>query len=658
MAVAYVTKNQVARNAAEVPPQGDSTIASPDTFLREKDVAADVRSGLQIFTVAVKNCGLYPANNRIRQASIEKIIDWFTVFLDEHESLRLFVDMDGFLYQGVQVLQENPTESAIIFPFFRDGVQWIEFLEGLDSKELLTLMEHLNRFRMLREEDEDDLVTAMWSSDFQFIKYKTANEFWEIDPVTEIASLKVGFAPPTDPNKQAESQQTLVPITQTKPEKRMGGKALGALLSWLHESGLKKNTESNLFPSDGQLLPPNTGVKTDDGSLDDDDFLEGGYQQQSWAISPGEKAEMEQLLANEAKKGHIGVGIDLTLALLVQHPDPQSMVPVLKFLSDIVKFALARADFSSILLILKKLVGVIQAAAPLLDNLKEEFPKWLAEESVLEGLTHIEPKMEISDRELESLSRFLKFLPVTAGTVFVDIFAKLKDERIKSCLIGAIVARSAYGGMELSLHANTVISPSDLVNIYKCFEGKDISQVVPFISGGAKHITRQVREIASRILLESNTSLISTLTHLLAEPEPSLARQIYFLLGQVRSSVVEKVLIKFLQNTLDLSINRSPELIILCYRTLGLVTSSRIPVDFTANMLLKKDLRSFLGFTNETMQTHRVGAALALHLMPPGFGTEEILSKAAHSFFRSLRQAYNEAKIEADNFKFRFSRQK
>ena len=161
-------------------PQGalEAKASAVPEFARERDIALDVKAGLQLFVVAVKNCGLYPENNKIRQISVEKVYEWFTAFLDEHETLRLFVDMDGFLFQGVQVLQEKPGESAVIFPFFRDGVQWIEFLEGLESKELLTLMEHMNRFRMRREEDEDDLVTAMWSSDFQCIKYKTANEFW------------------------------------------------------------------------------------------------------------------------------------------------------------------------------------------------------------------------------------------------------------------------------------------------------------------------------------------------------------------------------------------------------------------------------------------------------------------------------------------------
>jgi hypothetical protein len=86
---------------------------------------------------------------------------------------------------------------------------------------------------------------------------------------------------------------------------------------------------------------------------------------------------------------------------------------------------------------------------------------------------------------------------------------------------------------------------------------------------------------------------------------------------------------------------------------LGLVATSKGAVDFAANMLLKKDFRSFFGFSSETIQTHRTGGALALQLMPSNFGTEDILNSARRSFFRSLRQACIDAKVHADHYRFR-----
>ncbi|MDR2459390.1 MAG: hypothetical protein LBE38_01205 [Deltaproteobacteria bacterium] len=638
-------------------PKSPAPLGSID-YDPKKDLPAEVRAGLQLFVVAVKNCGLYPSNNKIRQFSVEKAYEWFTAFLDENESLRLFVDMDSFLFQGVQVLQEKPGESAVVFPFFRDGVQWIEFLEGLSPQEFLVLMEHLNRFRSLKEEDEDDLVTSMWSSDFQFIKYKTANEFWEIDPVTEIASLKVGFANTEASARAMKMERTIVPLPKGKEGFHGGGNVIGALMNWLHKSGSEKAEDSGLFRQDGQLSPPKTGLSgaNEDGSSDDEDesdTLEGHYQYQPWAINPREKLEMERLMAAEFVKGPTGVAVDLTLALLFEHNQSQGIYTVMQFLAEIVRFALAKANFQGILTLLKKFAVTIQSGGAALDGLKHEFIRVISDVSVLEGFNHIEPNVEIKADELLALKKFLKFMPANAGKVLVDVAKGVKEERVKSELLNAIADRAQQGGLELSLHANEVLSPKDLVTLFNNFNEKNITTVVPFLSGGAKHVSRQVREIAVRLLLDQNTSFISGMSHLLAEPEPSLARQIYFLLGQTRSSVVEKIIINFLHNTMELSIPRSPELLLLCYRTLGLVAATGAAVEFASSVLLKKDILSFFGVSSADTQIHRIGGALALYLMPPNLGAQDILKSASTSFFRSLRKACAEAKEEAEIYRSR-----
>jgi hypothetical protein len=120
---------------------------------------------------------------------------------------------------------------------------------------------------------------------------------------------------------------------------------------------------------------------------------------------------------------------------------------------------------------------------------------------------------------------------------------------------------------------------------------------------------------------------------------------------------VEKIIIKFLRNTLDMRISRAKDTIVLCYRTLGLTALSAGSVHFCAEMLLKKDMRALFGLTNETEQLHRMGAALALFLMGPNLGQGEVLTKASRSLFRSLKRAYNEAKNVAEEYLARTRRE-
>ncbi|MDR1166760.1 MAG: hypothetical protein LBO66_12995 [Deltaproteobacteria bacterium] len=642
-----------AEKAPSAPPR-----AAPLAF-DDQDVAAEVRAGLQIFLVAVKNCALYPENNKIRQASLAKAQEWFAGFLDERENLKLFVDIDGLLYQGVNVLQEKAGETNVFFPLFRDGVQWIEFQEGLDAAELNKLIELLIGFRMLKEDDEDDLVTAMWGAELQFVKYKTANEFWEIDPITEIASFKVGFAAPgAQPKTPADSLKTMAPIAGPG-EKGVsrGPNVIGALFSYLGSDSRGNREASLMFPKDSQLLPPRTGLSDGGGDREaanpgPENYGSGfDHGAASWELNDSERTVMEDLLSDEARLSQLNVGLDLTLALLVERQDPPGRALVLKFLAEMVRFSLAKGEFQSIYFLLRKFEGLIRAAAPALDHLRAEFQARLSTVQVLDGLAHYEAKITSADAEkLVYLGKILNYLELGASRALAEIAAQIKDETLRAQVLAAVAARARAGGLELALHLNVTLAPKDLVTIVGSLAETDISQVAPFLIGLSRHVRPEVREAAATALLSHDTNLIVSTPHLLAEPESRLQRQIYWLLGQKRSAVVEKAIVKFLRNTLELGIARPPDALLVAYRTLGLCAVSAEAVNFCGNSLLKKNARAFFGVADENERAHRVGAALALIFLSPGLGQDDILARASKSFFRGLKRAYEEAKAEADAY--------
>lgn len=163
----------------------------PDYDVDQNELIAEVKAGLNLLVVAFKNYALYPESNSIRRTSLTKVHQWLGNFISGNENLFLLVAKDSLLFQGEVVLQDKPNEQALIFPLFRDGVQWLEFTDGLTFEELEAFVILLGRFRVLKEEAEDDLVTAMWEAGFTNISYKTADEFWESDPLIDLKSLKV-----------------------------------------------------------------------------------------------------------------------------------------------------------------------------------------------------------------------------------------------------------------------------------------------------------------------------------------------------------------------------------------------------------------------------------------------------------------------------------
>ncbi len=149
-----------------------------------------VKAGLGLFALAVKNFALYPEANHIRRQSLLNFIAWLASFLEEYEKLTLTVEKDRLLVGTEVVFQDKPGEQTLVYPLFRDGIQWFEFTPGTDEEELGAFINLVNRFRILKEEAADDLATALWEADLPHIKYKTADEFWESDPMADIAALK------------------------------------------------------------------------------------------------------------------------------------------------------------------------------------------------------------------------------------------------------------------------------------------------------------------------------------------------------------------------------------------------------------------------------------------------------------------------------------
>ena len=148
-----------------------------------------VRKGVNLMALAIRNFMLYPESNSIRIQSMGNLHQWLVRYLSENDSLRLTVEKDWLLFGKDMVYQDKSDEQPLVAPLFRDGIQWFEFLEGLTVEELGAFIEFICRFRTLKEEAEDDLATCLWDANLEHIKHKTADDFWEIDPMMEINAL-------------------------------------------------------------------------------------------------------------------------------------------------------------------------------------------------------------------------------------------------------------------------------------------------------------------------------------------------------------------------------------------------------------------------------------------------------------------------------------
>ncbi|MDR0355218.1 MAG: hypothetical protein LBJ64_05735 [Deltaproteobacteria bacterium] len=599
-------------------------------YLTLEELVEQIAAGLQIFMVAIKNNSLYPENSSIRQDSLTKLHQWLGAFVNEHESVRLFIDPDSLLFQGAVVHKDRPNEPNLIFPLFRDGLQWIEFQDGLSSDELHTFISLLNRFRQLKEDDEDDIVTAMWGAGLEFIRYKTANEFWDIDPLTEIASFSAG------PGEGEGGGTSLAEKGAKEGRKSVVG--LFRQIDEIDPAEDLKRRESSAAKLPDSLKRLGAGGFSGGGQEDDLEAFD------KISLSPEEKEYLNELLLYETRPKPLLETVEPAMDLLWRLPSLSQAIPVLNFLAEAVKFSLAAGNFDQILHLHSSLANLVAQAGPRLEGSMTYFQKRVSSREILEGLSIYRPPENMSEEVLEKkgqeLEAALLSLSPTAAKELVLVCLSVQTQRLVDAILRVVAAMSPEGGSELVSMINSALPSAKILRLIEHLKWSGKGQAM--LSGLTRHTEPQIREAAAAPLLAENPEHIATMTHLLNEPDPGLNRIVHHHISQQRNKTVEKIVLSFLRQSYETNTLKSPSILFNAYRSLGKTALSPAASEFAEGVLNKKSARALLGLEIEYEVNHRAGAALALSLM----GSREAVEKAAHSMYKDIRRACRLAEEE------------
>ena len=130
----------------------------------EWQAAENVITSLQL---ARKNYSLYPEDHINCTRAMERFWQQLETFLQAHGNLRFELDKDRLIFQEEPMLIESPEDGNLPFTLFRDGIQWLEFQDGIEAKEVEAFLRILNKYRHLSDEPEGDLVLHHFFSDLQ-----------------------------------------------------------------------------------------------------------------------------------------------------------------------------------------------------------------------------------------------------------------------------------------------------------------------------------------------------------------------------------------------------------------------------------------------------------------------------------------------------------
>lgn len=162
------------------PPAIDVAVGSEEADARAAQAASQIFS---LLLKGIKNIGIYRhAESRFAEY-IEPAFNTLTAFLEQEHILPLKLGPYSLEYKKHTIYEEQSKEN-LTYKFYRDGMRFLMFREGLTAEELL-------RFVLLAIDAQseaalfhEDMITRLWKENFVGIEYVVVEgfEFGDISP--------------------------------------------------------------------------------------------------------------------------------------------------------------------------------------------------------------------------------------------------------------------------------------------------------------------------------------------------------------------------------------------------------------------------------------------------------------------------------------------
>jgi HEAT repeat protein len=128
---------------------------------------------------------LYLPNNPIYKGAIDALRSGFSAVWAQTEELPLtFTETAIYWYDEVVLSEPSKSADSLSWLFFKDGVRELMLLKGFEEKEIIALLNILQRARKASP-DEDDLLTMLWEADFVHARYRYQD--LGMDPAAPVA---------------------------------------------------------------------------------------------------------------------------------------------------------------------------------------------------------------------------------------------------------------------------------------------------------------------------------------------------------------------------------------------------------------------------------------------------------------------------------------
>ena len=452
----------VTDNPADI---SDQTPDEPEDWAEGDDLpVVQVRELFIVLGKALRAFQLYDENNPVRRRFVNSLREAFEQLWQELEGLNLSVEEHRLLMAGEAIYENSSRSDSLAFLLYKDGVRDLTFLPGIEGDELDKILGVLQRAKMLKTAEADDLLTMLWEEDLEFFKCQYVAQFTEgaVIPMAQAAE------------ERADLGQVLQGEAQASREEAARKSDAGA------EAGTAEG-DAGTEAGTAQKGPPLPKMGHD-------------FSPMRYALEPEEKEHLQRALAAEMARD---VRHDVLAALFDRLEDPEypeRKSEILKILRELMPSLLSRGAIEAVAGILEELAAV-RAESGILDKIHErECDDLLDDLSSPETLEELVRALQDGtiDVSVDVLSRLLKFLRAGALPVLLAAAEQEEIPSLKDTLRSAVQG-IALENPEAVLALLENVNPAVTSGAVRLIGSLGMAEVAPKLAGLMVHPDADVR---------------------------------------------------------------------------------------------------------------------------------------------------------------------
>ncbi|HEV2749262.1 MAG TPA: HEAT repeat domain-containing protein [Gemmatimonadales bacterium] len=365
---------------------------------------------MQVLSKGIRATQLYLPNNPVYQRAVDNIRGAFRQIWQATDDLVFDVGETELRWEDNVVYNQEQRNESIAWTLYKDGVRSLAFKPGVEEKEIVRFLGVLQQARNLQADAPDDLLTLLWSEDFQLIAY-TFRELATENAAPIEAGETITSAPPSQLRHQVEEEA---------PPKREGLVSIDDFDTTLY------------FLEDNEI-----------------DYL---------------KKDVEREYSQDLRRSVLSMLFDL-LELQTYGTVRAELISIVE---NFIPYLLGAGDFRSVAFILRETRAVLQRARELIPEHRqtlEVLPSRLSQSDSLSQLLQALDEATVHPTEEELSELFQELRPEALATLMVWI-GKMHEPYVRDLVQGA-AARLAQANTAEVLKALASPDPAAQLEMVK-----------------------------------------------------------------------------------------------------------------------------------------------------------------------------------------------